>query len=572
MENKSINAYIPTGLPGGFFIYEQGNGEEILFAEENVIKLYGCETFEEFREFTHNSFAGMVHPDDYAKIQNQIQAQTLFGEKRHDYVRYRILTKQGDVKYIEDFGHLMHGTNGRSYFYVFIVDVDRNEYFNRSRNSYAEAEILSMNHETDSLTGLLNMSFFYQNVQMLISSPKGRRKNISIIHFDIPNFKLFNERNGFRLGDELLCDLAQIIKEVFKEDICSRFSDDHFVVCSTMEKEDVITGIEKVYRTLLNSSESTKRVRIKAGVYYLDGRITEIGLACDHARLACNSIKGRHDLFYSVYDEMLREKLRKQQYVVDHVDEAIENEYIKVYYQPVIRVKTGEICGYEALVRWVDPKVGFLSPGDFIETLEQFHLIHKIDAYVIERVCKDYNRIIENGDPIVPASVNISRLDFELCDICSLIEETRKKYNVPREILDIEITESALNDNIGRIKSECLKMRELGYQIWLDDFGSGYSSLNSLTEYSLDVLKLDMVFLRSYDHNSKTGILMNYIVDGARGMGLAPLCEGVETEEHYEFLKKIGCEKAQGFFFGKPLPMEETQQMAIRKEMKWEAC
>jgi diguanylate cyclase (GGDEF)-like protein len=572
MENKSINAYIPTGLPGGFFIYEHGNGEEILFAEENVIKLYGCETFEEFKEFTHNSFAGMVHPDDYVKIQNQIQAQTLFGEKRHDYVRYRIITKQGDVKYIEDFGHLMHGTNGRSYFYVFIVDVDRNEYFNRSRNSYAEAEILSMNHETDSLTGLLNMSFFYQSVQMFLSSPKGRRKNVSIIHFDIPNFKLFNERNGFRLGDELLCDLAQIIKEVFREDICSRFSDDHFVVCSTMEKEDVIIGIEKVYRTLLNSSESTKRVRIKAGVYYLDGRITEIGLACDHARLACNSIKGRHDLFYSVYDEMLREKLRKQQYVVDHVDEAIENEYIKVYYQPVIRVKTGEICGYEALVRWVDPKVGFLSPGDFIETLEQFHLIHKIDAYVIERVCKDYNRIIENGDPMVPASVNISRLDFELCDICSLIEETRKKYNVPREMLDIEITESALNDNIGRIKSECLKMRELGYQIWLDDFGSGYSSLNSLTEYSLDVLKLDMVFLRSYDHNSKTGILMNYIVDGARGMGLAPLCEGVETEEHYEFLKKIGCEKAQGFFFGKPLPMEETQQLAIRKGMKWEAC
>ncbi|MBR5897290.1 MAG: EAL domain-containing protein, partial [Lachnospiraceae bacterium] len=188
------------------------------------------------------------------------------------------------------------------------------------------------------------------------------------------------------------------------------------------------------------------------------------------------------------------------------------------------------------------------------------------------RVCKDYNRIIENGDPIVPASVNISRLDFELCDVCGLIEETRKKYNVPREMLDIEITESALNDNIGRIKSECLKMRELGYQIWLDDFGSGYSSLNSLTEYSLDVLKLDMVFLRSFDHNSKTGILMNYIVDGARGMGLAPLCEGVETEEHYEFLKRIGCEKAQGFFFGKPLPMEETQQMAFRKGMKWEAC
>ena len=571
MSENFCNGTIPTGLPGGFFIYENNHAESILFAEENVIKMYGCETYEEFIEYIHGSFAGMVHPEDYSKIQNQINAQTLFGEKRHDYVRYRIITKQGDVKYIEDFGHLMHGTNGKSYFYVFIVDVDRNEYFNRSRNSYAEAEILSMNHETDALTGLFNMSFFYQSVQMLFNSPKGRRKNISIIHFDIPNFKLFNERNGFRLGDERLCDLAQIIKDAFKDDICARFSDDHFVVCSTKEKEDVVAATEKVYRMLLNSAESTKRVRIKAGIYYLDGRTTEIGLACDHARLACNSIKGRYDVFYCIYDEILREKLRKQQYVVDHVDEAIENEYIKVFYQPVIRVKTGEICGYEALVRWVDPKVGFLSPGDFIDTLEQFHLIHKVDAYVIERVCKDYNEIIKNSDVIVPASVNISRLDFELCDVCSIVEETRKKYNVPRNMLDIEITESALNDNIGHLKSECIKLRELGYQIWLDDFGSGYSSLNSLTEYSLDVLKLDMVFLRSFDHNSKTGILMNYIVDGARGMGLIPLCEGVETEEHFEFLKKIGCEKAQGFFFGKPMPMEETKQMAMNKGFKWEA-
>jgi len=571
MGNKKNNGLIPTGLPGGFFIYENGNGDEILFAEENVINMYGCKTFEEFLEFTSSSFKGMVHPEDYVKIQNQIQAQTLFGAKRHDYVRYRILTKHGEVKYVEDFGHLMHGINGKSYFYVFIADVDRNEYFNRSRNSYAEAEVLSMNHETDSLTGLFNMPFFYQNVQLLFNSPKERRKNISIIHFDIPNFKLFNERNGFRLGDELLCDLAQIIKNVFRDGICARFSDDHFVVCATMPKEDVIKGIEEVYKTLLDSAESTKRVRIKAGVYYLDGRTTEIGLACDHARLACNSIKGRHDMFYCVYDEVLREKLRKQQYVVDHVDEAIENEYIKVYYQPVIRVKTGEICGYEALVRWVDPKVGFLSPGDFIDTLEQFHLIHKVDAYVIERVCKDYNEIIKNGGVIVPASVNISRLDFELCDVCKIVEETRKKYNVPINMLDIEITESALNDNVGHLKSECNKMRDLGYQIWLDDFGSGYSSLNSLTEFSLDVLKLDMVFLRSFDHNSKTGILMNYIVDGARGMGLTPLCEGVETEEQYEFLRKIGCEKAQGFFFGKPLPMEETRQMSIKKGMKWES-
>jgi EAL domain-containing protein (putative c-di-GMP-specific phosphodiesterase class I) len=137
-------------------------------------------------------------------------------------------------------------------------------------------------------------------------------------------------------------------------------------------------------------------------------------------------------------------------------------------------------------------------------------------------------------------------------------------------MLDLEITESVLNDNFVNIKEQCDKMRKLGYQIWLDDFGSGYSSLNTLAEYSFDVLKLDLVFLRSYDHNPKTGILMNYIIEGARGMGLDPLCEGVETEEHYEFLKKIGCEKAQGYYFGKPMPMDETKAFSMAKGMKWE--
>ena len=565
-----LNNHIPTPLPGGLFIYENNPEESILFADANIINLYGCTDLEEFRLFTGNSFRGMVHPEDYNKIQNQIQAQTMFGEKRHDYVRYRICTKNGDIRYIEDFGHLLHGSGGRSYFYVFIVDVDQDEYLNRNRNSYAEAEVLSMNHDTDLLTGLFNMSFFYQNVQLRLKNQSNLHAPCSIIHFDIPNFKLFNERNGFRLGDELLCDLAKTIRIHFEDGIAARFSDDHFVVFSPLEKAEVISRVESIYRSILLSEDSNKRVRIKAGIYSVKDHFTEVGLACDHARLACNSIKGRHDLFYCVYDEMLREKLRRQQYVVDHIDEAIDKEYIKVYYQPVIRVKTGEICGYEALVRWVDPQIGVMPPSDFIETLEQFHLIHKLDTFVVEQVCKDYNRIREEIYPVVPASVNFSRLDFELCDIFGFVEEMCQKYNVPVNMIDLEITESVLNDNIGHIKEECDRMRSLGYKIWLDDFGSGYSSLNTLAEYSFDVLKLDMVFLKSYDHNPKTAALMTYIIEGALGMGLQPLCEGVETAEHYEFLKKAGCEKAQGYYFGKPMPLDQARATALEKNMKWE--
>ncbi|MBO4337173.1 MAG: sensor domain-containing diguanylate cyclase, partial [Lachnospiraceae bacterium] len=276
---RYLEGHIPTGLPGGFFIYENNETEEILFAEENVYRMYDCESLEEFREFTSNSFKGMVHPEDYNMIQNQIQAQTMFGEKRHDYVRYRIITKDGDIRYIEDFGHLLHGAGGKSYFYVFIVDVDQNEYLNRTRNSYAEAEVLSMNQETDSLTGLFNMAFFYQSVQMRMKAPGRRRGDSSIIHFDIPNFKLFNERNGFRLGDELLCDLAKTIRRVFDEGVAARFSDDHFVVFANLPREEVIKRVEEIYRSILLSDDSTKRVRIKAGIYCMDDRVTEVGLA-----------------------------------------------------------------------------------------------------------------------------------------------------------------------------------------------------------------------------------------------------------------------------------------------------
>jgi diguanylate cyclase (GGDEF)-like protein len=564
------NGQIPKGLPGGFFIYEAGGSERIVFAGPNVIELYGCDSMEEFLEHTQSSFKGMVHPDDYDKIENEIQAQTVYDNKRHDYVRYRIKTKQGEERYVEDFGHLLHSVSGKSYYFVFIVDVDQNEFYNKNRNSAAEAQILSGLQETDPLTGLLNMSSFYQRVQGYLMSPASWREEISFIHFDIPNFKLINERYGFSLGDELLCDLGKTIKDIFQGAYVSRFSDDHFVVCTTGNRGSVVAKVESVYKKMLLAEDVNKKVRLKAGIYYMDDRRSELGLACDHARLACNSIKGRHDVNFCVYDDMLRETMRRQQYVIDHIDEAVENGYIKVFYQPVIRVKTGKICGYEALVRWIDPKIGMLSPADFISTLEQYHLIHLVDTYIVKRVCEDYVAITSAGQEIVPVSINISRLDFELCDIFGIIEKTREEYGMPRNMLDIEITESALDQNGGFIKSECDRMREMGYSIWIDDFGSGYSSLNTVAEYNFDVLKLDMIFMRSFERNTKTARLMTYIMDGARAMGVVPLCEGVETKEQVEFLGKIGCERAQGYYFGKPLPLEEARALALEKGMEWE--
>ncbi len=558
---------IPTGFPGGVFVYNAEGNEEIYFADQNVIELFGCGNMGEFRQLTHDSFRGMVHPEDIGKVENDILAQTFNSKKKHDYVRYRILTKQGEVRYVEDFGHLLHGEDGRKIFYVYVVDVDQDEYHNGGRNSYAESQIMSMNRYSDRLTGLLNMAAFYENAQKRIEEAANGKKKLTFIHFDISNFKIFNENYGFQKGDDLLCRMAYTIRGEFPGAEAARFSNDHFVVCTDAENTE--EHVENVHAAMLRILDGI-RVEIKAGIYEMEESCREVGRACDHARIACNMVKRRYDKVYGIYEPALYERLRKQQFVLDNIDLAIEREYLKVFYQPIIRIESGKICGYEALARWDDPNAGMLSPAVFINTLEEFHMIHKSDIFIVRKVCEELWRQIESGEPVVPISVNLSRLDFELCDIFDTVEHFRVQFGLPRHLIDIEITESALTENSTHLQNEVKRFRDAGYQIWIDDFGSGYSSLNHLMSYEFDVLKLDLDFLRTYDKHHAAEKLIHHIVQAALEMGIHPLQEGVETQEHLEFLRAIGCEYAQGYYFAKPLPMEESRELTRNMGMEWE--
>ncbi|WP_049945369.1 bifunctional diguanylate cyclase/phosphodiesterase [Butyrivibrio sp. AC2005] len=566
-KSKSEPVFIPDGVPGGFFIYYAEGAGEIVFADDNIIKLYECDSIEDFREFTGNCFCGMVYPEDYDLTQGDISKQTVFGEMRHDYVRYRIRTKNGRIRYVEDFGHLVHGKDGVSYYYVFIVDIDQNEYYNKNKNSYAESQVLEMNQETDSLTGMWNQAHFYQVVQGIMTDPDIRSQSISVIYFDLNHFKLFNEKYGFKKGDELLYDIAKLLWHSFLERMVARFSEDHFVVCTlSKEVEPIVIKIHEDVSKLIPGA----KLEIKAGIYRVEENCNDIGLACDHARLACKSIKTRYDIPYAFYNEDIHSKLQMQQFVLDNIDNAVENEDIRVYYQPVVRTRTGEICGYEALARWKDPEKGLISPAGFIDILEEHRQIHKLDMFVVKKVCEDYAKLRDKGEPLVPVSINLSRLDFNLCNVIDEVENCRKKVNMPVNMLDIEITESALTDDDTLIRQEIDQFRELGYQVWIDDFGSGYSSLTNILNYKFDTLKLDLAFLRQYDKNPRSGAVLGFIIQAAHSMGHVTLTEGVETEEHFEFLKTIGCDKAQGYHFGKPQPMEESRKYTTFSGMTWE--
>ena len=239
-------------------------------------------------------------------------------------------------------------------------------------------------------------------------------------------------------------------------------------------------------------------------------------------------------------------------YVVTHINEAIDNGWVRPYYQPVVRTLTGKLCGLEALARWEDPEHGIIPPNVFIPALEESRIVHLLDCSIVRQVCQQYRTCVENDYPIVPVSFNLSRLDFDLCDIFSVVENAAHEYNVPRRMLNVEITETTLGTDPDFMTNKMRQFRNAGYQVWMDDFGSGYSTLNVLKDFDFNELKIDMEFLNRFGEKSKT--ILASVVDMSKKLGIQTLAEGVETQEHLDYLRRIGCEKMQGYLFGKPTP------------------
>lgn len=404
----------------------------------------------------------------------------------------------------------------------------------------------------DELTGIPNMHTFDGAVKVLFEGIDEFDVEFSILYMDIENFRAYNDKYGFIAGDELLRDVAKGLEKIFASELVARYSDDHFVaLCETrVAQERAIAA-----RDLVSQLRQDVRLHLKVGIY--EPKMEEdidVSHACDKARYACNEIKRHPGVYVNHYDNRLDADVKRRQHVINNVKHAVNEGWIKVYYQPVVRCAdgSGELCGYEALARWDDPEFGFMPPYTFIETLEEFREIDKLDRCIIEQVCRDLRSELDAGEQVVPVSLNFSRLDFELFDVPGFLSEMSRKYDVPSSLLDVEITESALTQQLGELQKSMSALRDDRFSLWLDDFGSGYSSLNVLKDFQFNVLKIDMAFLRGFENNEKSGPILKAIVDLAKELDMVTLCEGVETREQFEFLSSIGCDRAQGYHFGKP--------------------
>lgn len=411
----------------------------------------------------------------------------------------------------------------------------------------------------DELTGIYNKQAFYAKTkEMLLDNPD---KNFDLLRINIERFKVLNDLFGESTGDKLLRYIGKFLKEInLPLCVSGRLYADNFVVCYEAGKGDSRRMINTL-QMVADSFAINNRTILSFGLYRIDDKTLPVSVMCDRANMALWKAKGNFKNPYCEYDEKMRQQVLKEQKIINAMEMAIQNKEFTLYLQPKYDIEKGTIIGAEALVRWISLENGFISPGDFIPVFENNGFVYEVDKFIWEESCRYLRKWLDEGREVHPISVNVSRIDLYVPKLVQHLVNLREKYQLPSQYLELEITESAYTEDPEQIITITRQLREAGFVILMDDFGTGYSSLNMLKDIQIDVLKLDMGFLKSSDYSAKGGNILTAILKMAESLKMQTIAEGVETKEQVEFLKSIGCRYVQGFYYSKPLPVDEFEKL-----------
>ena len=522
----------------GIWIIEMDEGcPPRMYADEEMKNLLGVTT-DLAPEEMYTAWFARIHPDYYDAVNNGV---TKMISGKHAEIQYPWLHPNKGMIYVR-----CGGLRDESYTKGI-----------RLQGSHQDVTKIYRFHK-DPLTGLYTKEYFFQRVEEILA--ENPDTDYRLLVSDIENFKLINERYGVETGDRLLKYLADAEKKLMPENyiLGARINADKFVILQYGKPQSREEGLRMEEEVLKNAP--VPNLIWKHGIYYtkFDRSISAQSM-CDRARLAVNSIKGKYGVNCAVYDDKLRQTLLTQQQIEDGMEEALKNEQFLVYLQPKHDLHAEKTGGAEALIRWIHPEVGFMNPGLFIPLFERNGFIQKLDEYVFNRVCQILRGWIDEGKPVVPISVNLSRRDFELPDLYEQIVDLTDSYNLPHELVHIEITETIFSDNPEQTSEIIRKLHNNGFVIELDDFGTGYSSLMTLNDLDLDVLKLDMSLIQKDKPGSDKNVL-DFCTQLTKMLNLKSVAEGVETEAQLRRMRELNCDYIQGYYFSKPLPVEEFEQ------------
>lgn len=410
----------------------------------------------------------------------------------------------------------------------------------------------------DPITGLYNRERFFEVAAELIKKQPERK--CRIVCSDIKDFKLVNDMYGDETGNQVLRYEADLIKEYAGSNaVYGRISGDRFAMCIPEEYFDEKSFVSQISKLKEMFNRSNYHMHVYVGVYDVVDINEAVGTMCDKALISIDNIKGDYHQIISYYDwKLLDHEMQKRQ-LVGEFEKAVSDEQFCIYLQPQTD-RYGKCYGSEALVRWKHPERGLIMPGDFIEPLEEAGLIYRLDEFVWELAVRQLKAWKDAGREDMYISVNISARDFYYIDVYESITVLVEEYGVSPSALRLELTETALASDITEIMELLRRLKNKGFVIEIDDFGSGYSSLNLLKDICADVVKIDREFLRETENAKRSKDILEVIISLSKKMNMTVVAEGVETEQQVNMLADMGCEIFQGYYFSKPIPLEDFEK------------
>ncbi len=413
----------------------------------------------------------------------------------------------------------------------------------------------------DPVTGGDNWYKFRINANKIIGSKQFNKRSYALINFDINRFKIINDAYGYQKGDEVLRNIYNVIKRwVSAGELVTRYAADQFYVLMSFTDQDELTQRIMDLSERIRQLRYAKTARIFYGVYFITETNDSIDRMGEFAQVAKNNIKGNAEGIISFFDDNARLKLLEEEEIERSMSDALKNNEFLVYLQPKYTAREKTISGAEALVRWQSDNGMPFSPSKFIPLFEKNGFITELDYYMLRKVCQLIKRWLDKGYTPLPISVNISRLHFANAHLAEIITDIVDSYEVPHQFIELELTESAFLQNKQLLIDTVVSLREQGFLVSMDDFGAGYSSLNSLKDLPLDTVKLDGELFRLTDEVERGLCVIRNTITMAKDLHMKVVAECIETREQVEFLCMVGCDVIQGYYFAKPMPADKFEE------------
>lgn len=510
-----------------------------------------------------------IHPEDgsrYIAFWNESDMVERILESPNRFVAEEFRQKRldGEWGWVRQEMHLKDSPD-QTIVLCYITDIDEEKKMD-------EALILEMEktRRIDRLTGLLREKVFFHEVDDFVAN--NSTENWAMIAVDLEHFKLFNDWYGWDSGDKYLMDVATRLNGVITvlKGYAGYMGGDNYAIFIKHNPEYIEHMIKEIDNFISSDARRTGFLP-NLGFYFMEkDEKTSASKMYDRAAMAMNTIKGNYSKRYAIYDKSMIQEIGREMSILTDVQKGIEEREFVLYMQPQVHVPTGKITGAETLVRWKSKEKGIISPGVFIPVLEKNGFIIHLDKYIWEEVCAWQRSRLDRGLPLLPVSVNVSRVDVYSIDLVAFFIEMTEKYNIPRSCIKIEITESTYAEDDAKIGRVTEQLRKAGFAVYLDDFGSGYSSLNMLKNVYVDAIKIDMQFLDMDEMNARKGeTIMESVVNIARILRIPIIVEGAETEHQIALLTSMGCRYVQGYYYYKPMPLDEFEQLLETKEVDY---